>query len=129
MCRVDKTLQCDFTVCCCGRLLAYTVHLVFFLLQYKATDFVVPGPGRVELVYTPDNGGEGQKFTVHKFEDGGGVALGMYNTDQVDKQGCALILSLPNVSVPCASPYFCRASGISLIALFSLLSRRLGHCT
>ena len=55
----------------------------------------MPGPGRVELIYTPDNGGEGQKFTVHKFEDGGGVALGMYNTDQVNEQGCTLILSSP----------------------------------
>ena len=44
----------------------------------------MPGPGRVELVFTPDSGGEAQKFTVHNFEDGGGVALGMYNTDQVN---------------------------------------------
>lgn len=52
-------------------------------LQYKATDFVVPGTGTVELVYTPSGGGEPQRFTVHNFEDGGGVALGMYNTDKV----------------------------------------------
>ena len=51
--------------------------------QYKATDFVVPGTGKLELVYTPSEGGEKQSFTVHEFNDGGGVALGMYNTDKV----------------------------------------------
>ena len=43
----------------------------------------MPGPGRVDLVYTPEDGGEPKTFTVHKFEDYGGVALGMYNTDPV----------------------------------------------
>ena len=52
-------------------------------MQYKATDIVVPGPGKVELVYTPSGGGEKQSFTVHEFEDGGGVTLGMFNTDKV----------------------------------------------
>ncbi|XP_069839601.1 isocitrate dehydrogenase [NADP] cytoplasmic [Dendropsophus ebraccatus] len=50
--------------------------------QYRATDFVVPGPGRVEISYTPKDGGEPIKYVVHDFEDCGGVALGMYNTDQ-----------------------------------------------
>ncbi|KAL1267830.1 hypothetical protein QQF64_033193 [Cirrhinus molitorella] len=50
--------------------------------QYKATDFVVPGPGTVEMTYTPKNGGEPLKFVVHDFEGTGGVALGMYNTDK-----------------------------------------------
>uniref|UniRef100_A0A8C6MH31 Isocitrate dehydrogenase [NADP] n=1 Tax=Nothobranchius furzeri TaxID=105023 RepID=A0A8C6MH31_NOTFU len=49
--------------------------------QYLATDFVVPGPGTVEMVYTPTNG-EPVKYVVHKFEGTGGVALGMYNTDK-----------------------------------------------
>ncbi|XP_067843989.1 isocitrate dehydrogenase [NADP] cytoplasmic isoform X2 [Heptranchias perlo] len=49
--------------------------------QYRATDFVVPGPGTVEIKYTPDNGGEPVTYAVHNFTDGGGVALGMYNTD------------------------------------------------
>lgn len=48
--------------------------------QYRATDFVVPGPGRVEIKYIPDKG-EPVTYTVHEFKDGGGVALGMYNTD------------------------------------------------
>ena len=53
-----------------------------FSLQYRATDFVVPGKGRVELIYTPEDGGEVTKFTVHEFTDGGGVTMGMYNTDK-----------------------------------------------
>lgn len=49
--------------------------------QYKATDFVVPGPGKLTLSWTPDNGGQGQSYTVFDYKDGGGVALAMYNTD------------------------------------------------
>ncbi|KAF4086852.1 hypothetical protein AMELA_G00089210 [Ameiurus melas] len=36
--------------------------------QYKATDFVVPGPGRVEMTYTPKDGGKPLNFVVHDFE-------------------------------------------------------------
>ncbi|XP_052823961.1 isocitrate dehydrogenase [NADP] cytoplasmic [Octopus bimaculoides] len=49
--------------------------------QYKATDFVVPGPGKVEIKFTPESG-EPTQYTVFDFKDGGGVAMGMYNTDQ-----------------------------------------------
>src|SRR5512142_2076539 len=48
--------------------------------QYKATDFVVPGPGTVTITYTPDDGGQPMEFEVAKFP-GGGVAMGMYNFD------------------------------------------------
>jgi len=48
--------------------------------QYKATDFVVPGPGTVMITYTPDDGGEPMQFDVARFS-GGGVAMGMYNFD------------------------------------------------
>jgi isocitrate dehydrogenase len=48
--------------------------------QYKATDFVVSGPGRVTITYTPANGGAPMEMTVADF-GGGGVALGMYNFD------------------------------------------------
>lgn len=53
--------------------------------QYKATDFVVPGPGRLEVSWTPSEPGNQQpiKFTVFDFERSGGVALTMYNTDEV----------------------------------------------
>jgi isocitrate dehydrogenase len=48
--------------------------------QYKATDFVVPGPGTVTMTYTPDDAGEPMQFEVARFP-GGGVAMGMYNFD------------------------------------------------
>ena len=48
--------------------------------QYKATDFVVPGPGTVTITYTPADGGAPMEFEVASFA-GGGVAMGMYNLD------------------------------------------------
>jgi isocitrate dehydrogenase len=48
--------------------------------QYKATDFVVPGPGTVTLSYQPQDGGEPVRLEVAKFP-GGGVTMGMYNYD------------------------------------------------
>jgi len=48
--------------------------------QYKATDFVVPGPGTVTITYTPDDEGEPMEFDIARFP-GGGVAMGMYNFD------------------------------------------------
>ena len=49
--------------------------------QYKATDFVVPGPGTLTITYTPDDGGEPMEFDVAQFP-GGGIAMGMYNFDE-----------------------------------------------
>ncbi len=49
--------------------------------QYKATDFVVPGPGRVTISYVPDSDdGRPVELEVAKFA-GGGVAMAMYNYD------------------------------------------------
>jgi isocitrate dehydrogenase, NADP-dependent, eukaryotic type len=48
--------------------------------QYRAADFVVPGPGTVTLTYVPEDGGEPIEMEVAKFT-GGGVAMGMYNFD------------------------------------------------
>jgi isocitrate dehydrogenase len=48
--------------------------------QYKASDFVVPGPGTVTITYTPADGGQPVETRVADFP-GGGVALGMYNYD------------------------------------------------
>lgn len=48
--------------------------------QYKATDFVVPGPGTVTITYTPADGGAPIEREVANFP-GGGVAMGMYNFD------------------------------------------------
>ncbi|WP_026986498.1 NADP-dependent isocitrate dehydrogenase [Fodinicurvata fenggangensis] len=49
--------------------------------QYKATDFTVPGPGKLTITYTPDDGGEPVTREVHNFPDSG-VAMGMYNEDE-----------------------------------------------
>jgi isocitrate dehydrogenase len=48
--------------------------------QYKATDFVVPGPGTLTLSFTPADGSAPMEFEVAQFP-GGGVAMGMYNFD------------------------------------------------
>ncbi|GMR47800.1 hypothetical protein PMAYCL1PPCAC_17995, partial [Pristionchus mayeri] len=50
--------------------------------QYKATDFVVPGAGKLEVRFVPE-GGNGQEIVheVFKFK-GPGVSLSMYNTDE-----------------------------------------------
>jgi isocitrate dehydrogenase len=52
--------------------------------QYRATDFVIPGAGKLEIMWTPEYGkGEPIRFNVYDFKNSGGVALGMYNTDEV----------------------------------------------
>ncbi|KIR63089.1 NADP-dependent isocitrate dehydrogenase [Micromonospora carbonacea] len=48
--------------------------------QYKATDFVVPGPGTVTITYTPADGSAPVEMEVANFP-GGGVTMGMYNFD------------------------------------------------
>jgi isocitrate dehydrogenase len=48
--------------------------------QYKATDFVVPGPGTVTITYQPDDGSQPMEFDIANFT-GGGVVMGMYNYD------------------------------------------------
>ncbi|WP_128331696.1 isocitrate dehydrogenase (NADP(+)) [Apibacter sp. HY039] len=48
--------------------------------QYKATDVVTKGPGKLTMTFTPENG-EPQTWDVYDFKDSG-VALSMYNTDE-----------------------------------------------
>ncbi|MBL0314724.1 MAG: isocitrate dehydrogenase (NADP(+)) [Flavobacteriales bacterium] len=48
--------------------------------QYRATDTVVKGKGKLTMTFTPEGGGEAQTWEVYNF-DGDGVALSMYNTD------------------------------------------------
>lgn len=47
--------------------------------QYKATDLVVKGAAKFEMVITP-KGGKEERFEVFNFKTGG-VVMGMYNTD------------------------------------------------
>jgi hypothetical protein len=56
--------------------------LADLLLQYRATDLVIPGNGKLELTFTDAATGEKKSWTVFDFKSGGGVALGMYNTDE-----------------------------------------------
>ena len=48
--------------------------------QYRATDFVVPGPGKLTIKFEGADG----KTIEHEVYDfpGGGVAMGMYNLDE-----------------------------------------------
>ena len=47
---------------------------------YRNVEMRIPGPGKVELVYTPADGGDVQRVTVHDF-DGAGVVQGTHNLD------------------------------------------------
>ena len=49
--------------------------------QYRATDFQVPGKGKLEIKWTSEDGKEKKEFEVFNFP-GAGVALSMYNLDQ-----------------------------------------------
>ena len=49
--------------------------------QYRATDFKVPGKGKLEIKWTSENLKEEKKFEVFDFP-GPGVALSMYNLDK-----------------------------------------------
>jgi isocitrate dehydrogenase len=49
--------------------------------QYRATDTVVKGKGKLTMTFTPEDGGETKSWEVYNFE-GDGVALSMYNTDE-----------------------------------------------
>ena len=49
--------------------------------QYRATDFVTKGKGKLTITFTPEDGSEPQEYNVYDFE-GDGVAMAMYNTDE-----------------------------------------------
>ena len=48
--------------------------------QYRATDFLVPGAGKLTMTFTPDDGGEPIEREIFQFPTSG-VAMGMYNLD------------------------------------------------
>jgi isocitrate dehydrogenase len=49
--------------------------------QYKATDTVIKGRGKLTMSFQPEDGGETQTWEVYNFT-GDGVAMSMYNTDE-----------------------------------------------
>jgi len=48
--------------------------------QYKATDLVTKGKGKLTMTFTPEDGSEAQSFEIYNFEEDG-VAMAMYNID------------------------------------------------
>ena len=49
--------------------------------QYRATDFKVPGAGKLTIKFDPADGGEPIEHEVYEFEKAG-VAMAMYNLDE-----------------------------------------------
>ncbi len=48
--------------------------------QYKATDIVTKGKGKLTMTFTPEDGSEVQSFEIYNFKEDG-VAMAMYNID------------------------------------------------
>lgn len=48
--------------------------------QYRATDFLVPGAGKLTMKFEPADGGEAIEKEVYEFAESG-IAMGMYNLD------------------------------------------------
>ena len=48
--------------------------------QYRATDFLVPGPGKLTMTFEPASGGAPTTYEIFDFPSAG-VAMGMYNLD------------------------------------------------
>ena len=51
-----------------------------FADQYRATDFKVPGAGKLTMTFTPQDGSKPMEFNVFDFPSSG-VAMAMYNLD------------------------------------------------
>ncbi|PON79589.1 Isocitrate dehydrogenase NADP-dependent [Trema orientale] len=82
--------------------------------QYRATDTIIDGPGKLKLIYEPDGIEKKMEIEVFRFTGAGGVALSMYNTDEV---------STSSSSPP--SPLFCY--GGKSIRAFAKASMNTAH--
>lgn len=49
--------------------------------QYRATDMLIPGKGKLTMRFEPEDGGEASEHEIFDFP-GSGVAMGMYNLDE-----------------------------------------------
>jgi isocitrate dehydrogenase len=79
--------------------------------QYRSTDFVAPGPGKLQLVYTPT---EGEKTVMEVYDfKGKGVAMAMYNTDEVGVPRWKRHSTAP--ALTCRGGFFFRAANQSII--------------
>ena len=60
--------------------------------QYRATDFVVPGKGKLTITF---EGADGKEIETKVFDfPGGGVAMAMYNLDDSIRELRARLLQL-----------------------------------
>ena len=48
--------------------------------QYRATDFLVPGAGKLTMKWEAEDGSDSKEFEIFNF-NGPGIAMGMYNLD------------------------------------------------
>lgn len=48
---------------------------------YRSQEFVVPGPGKAEIAFTPTEGTQAMRLTIKDF-DGPGIVMGIHNTDR-----------------------------------------------
>ena len=49
--------------------------------QYRATDMLIPGPGKLTMKYEPADGSAPQEYDIFDFKSSG-IAMGMYNLDE-----------------------------------------------
>ncbi len=49
--------------------------------QYRATDFLVPGKGKLKMVFEPEDGSAPTEYEIFDYPSAG-VAMGMYNLDE-----------------------------------------------
>lgn len=49
--------------------------------QYRATDTVIKGKGKLTMTFTPEDGGEAKTWDIYNYQ-GDGVGMAMYNTDE-----------------------------------------------
>jgi hypothetical protein len=66
--------------------------------QSRDTDLITPGPGKLQLIFTPEGGGKQEVMNLYDFK-GKGVAMSIYNTDKVSLSS-SLLSSLSLVLVP-----------------------------
>lgn len=49
--------------------------------QYKATDKLIEGQGRLTMTFSPSDGSKPKEWEIYNYNENGGVAMAMYNTD------------------------------------------------
>lgn len=50
--------------------------------QYRATDTIITGPGKLKMVFVPGTGEKPLELDVYDFKEGGGMAMTMFNVDE-----------------------------------------------